>query len=269
MSRIASTFENLRKDARKALIPYITAGDPELEQTLAIMHGLVRGGADLIELGVPFSDPMADGPVIQRACERALEKGVRLLDVLELVRQFRQTDTTTPLVLMGYLNPIEVMGYEKFCKAAHEAGVDGVLIVDLPPEEAEELSGLMRTSALDLIFLLAPTTTLERAKLICAHGSGYLYYVSLKGVTGAANIVASDVSSRLDQLRELTDLPIGVGFGIRDRASAVAIGKTADGVIIGSALVQRIEEMARAEADIANGLQTFMADIREGLDTEA
>lgn len=267
MSRIANTFAGLRQDARKALIPYITAGDPDLGETLAIMKAMVRGGADLIELGVPFSDPMADGPVIQRACERALEKGVRLTDVLDLVREFRSTDGDTPVVLMGYLNPIEIMGYQTFCEQAHAAGVDGVLIVDLPPEEAGDLSPHISANQLDLIFLLAPTTTLERAKLICSHGSGYLYYVSLKGVTGASNMVATDVSERLAELRTLTDLPIGVGFGIRDRESAVAIGKEADGVIIGSVLVQRIEAQARAGGDIAGELQDFLADIRDGLDS--
>lgn len=267
MSRIAKTFTALHQDGRKALIPYVTAGDPDLDETLSIMHGMVRGGADLIELGVPFSDPMADGPVIQRACERALEKGVRLTDVLELVRRFRATDGNTPVVLMGYLNPIEIMGYQKFCEQAQDAGVDGVLVVDLPPEEADELSPHIKANGLDLIFLLAPTTTTQRAKLICSQGSGYLYYVSLKGVTGASNMVATDVSSRLAELRELTDLPIGVGFGIRDRESAVAIGKTADGVIIGTALVQRIESLARSGEDIAGGLESFLADIRAGLDT--
>lgn len=267
MSRIGNAFAALREDSRKALIPYVTAGDPDLEQTLSIMHGLVRGGADLIELGVPFSDPMADGPVIQRACERALEKGVRLRDVLDLVRQFRSTNQNTPVVLMGYLNPVEIMGYEAFCSSAKEAGVDGVLIVDLPPEEADTLGEQISSNGMDLIFLLAPTTTLERARLICSHGSGYLYYVSLKGVTGASNMVATDVSGKLAQLRELTDLPIGVGFGIRDRESAVAVGKSADGVIIGSELVQRIERHARAGEDIAGGLEAFLTDIREGLDT--
>ncbi len=267
MSRIGKRLGDLRGAGRKALIPFVTAGDPDLVTTLDIMHGLVAGGADIIELGVPFSDPMADGPVIQRASERALDRGVRLADVLELVKRFRQRDADTPVVLMGYLNPVEVMGYERFADAAADVGVDGALVVDLPPEEAATLRIPLSAHGLDLIFLLAPTTTDERARRICAEASGYLYYVSLKGVTGAGNLQIDSVAGRVAALRAITDLPIGVGFGIADRESATAVARVSDGVVIGSALVRRIEELSASGGDVAGGLQAFLADIRAGLDS--
>ncbi len=258
MSRIGKRLGDLRGAGRKALIPFVTAGDPDLDTTLDIMHGLVAGGADIIELGVPFSDPMADGPVIQRASERALDRGVRLADVLELVKRFRQRDADTPVVLMGY---------ERFADAAADVGVDGALVVDLPPEEAATLRIPLSAHGLDLIFLLAPTTTDERARRICAEASGYLYYVSLKGVTGAGNLQIDSVAGRVAALRAITDLPIGVGFGIADRESATAVARVSDGVVIGSALVRRIEELSASGGDVAGGLQAFLADIRAGLDS--
>jgi len=243
MSRIQSTFSSLRSAGQKALIPYLTAGDPDLETTLGLMHALVANGADVIELGFPFSDPSADGPVIQRAVERALARKTNLREVLSIVKQFRTTNSDTPVVLMGYLNPVEIMGYERFASAAVEAGVDGVLIVDMPPEEAEEPQRVLRNAGLDVIYLVAPTTSPERMASICREASGYVYYVSLKGVTGAANLDVASVEASVTQLRKHTDLPIGVGFGIRDGQSAALIANIADGVVVGSALVSRIAEL--------------------------
>ncbi|MDR0781696.1 MAG: tryptophan synthase subunit alpha [Pseudomonadales bacterium] len=240
MSRIQSTFSRLRASGRKALIPYLTAGDPDLPTTLGLMHALVSHGADIIELGYPFSDPSSDGPVIQRAVERALARNTRLKDVLGLVKQFRASDQNTPIVLMGYLNPVEHMGYAAFAEAALSAGVDGVLIVDLPPEEAQEPKAILRAAGLDTIFLVAPTTDPGRMERICKESSGYVYYVSLKGVTGAAHLDIASVQANLALLRTHTDLPIGVGFGIRDAESAARIASVADAVVVGSALVSRI-----------------------------
>ncbi|SFM67387.1 tryptophan synthase subunit alpha [Halopseudomonas yangmingensis] len=242
MSRIQACFAKLQAAGRKALIPYVTAGDPQPQMTVPLMHELVAAGANIIELGVPFSDPMADGPVIQLAMERALAHHVSLSNVLDMVREFRQRDSETPVVLMGYLNPVERMGYENFANAAVEAGVDGLLTVDLPPEESDEVIGLFRERGLDCIFLLSPTTTMSRAAKICARASGYVYYVSLKGVTGSSALNVDEVAARLEQLRSVTDLPIGVGFGIRDGASAAAVAGVADGVVVGSVLVNRIAE---------------------------
>ena len=244
MNRIVRRFADLRRAGRKALIPYITAGDPRPELTVLMLHTLVQSGADLIELGVPFSDPMADGPVIQKACERALAQGMSLRRVLELVREFRQTDPETPLVLMGYLNPIESLGYETFVATAAEAGVDGVLTVDLPPEEAAELAELLKAAGMASIFLLAPTSSAERIRQTAELAQGYLYYVSLKGVTGSAALNVAEVAAKLAEIRALTDLPLGFGFGIKDPATAAAIAQVADAVVVGSALVSRMAELA-------------------------
>jgi tryptophan synthase alpha chain len=266
VSRIRGRFELLRDEARKALVPFITAGDPDPDVTVPLMHALAEAGADIIELGVPFSDPMADGPVIQRASERALAKGVTLRDVLGLVRAFRSRDVTTPVVLMGYLNPIEVMGYETFAAAASEAGVDGVLTVDLPPEEAEDLVASLRRHRLDPIFLLAPTSPPERVRLICDQASGFIYYVSLKGVTGASRLDIDAVGARLDAIRAATGLPLGVGFGIRDADSAAAVARVSDAVVVGSALVKRVEELAGSPERIPAEVSRLLAGMRRAMD---
>ncbi|MGH1508845.1 tryptophan synthase alpha chain [Ralstonia solanacearum] len=264
MSRIAQTFSQLSAQGRKGLIPFITAGDPYPELTVDLMHALVKGGANVIELGVPFSDPMADGPVIQRASERALAKKIGLRTVLDYVRAFRATDKTTPVVLMGYANPIERMGIDAFAKAASEAGVDGVLVVDYPPEECEAFAKTMRATGIDPIFLLAPTSTEARIAQIARVASGYLYYVSLKGVTGAATLDLDSVAARIPQIRQHARLPVGVGFGIRDAATARAISGVADAVVIGSRIVQLLEEAPREQA--VQCLTDFIADIRRALD---
>ncbi len=264
MSRIQATFAALAAQGKKALIPFITAGDPAPELTVPLMHALVAGGANILELGVPFSDPMAEGPVIQRACERALKFNVGMNDVLGYVRTFRQTDATTPVVLMGYANPIERMGQQNFISAAREAGVDGTIVVDYPPEECEEFCTMMHTAGLDAIFLLAPTSTPERIMQVAKVGSGFSYYVSLKGVTGAANIDIEQVSARIAAIREHVKLPIGVGFGIRDAATAKAIGAVADAVVIGSRIIQEIESSPPQHA--AAAVQAFVAGIRQALD---
>ncbi|MCL6469533.1 MAG: tryptophan synthase subunit alpha [Ralstonia sp.] len=264
MSRIAQTFSQLSAQGRKGLIPFITAGDPYPEMTVDLMHALVKGGSNVIELGVPFSDPMAEGPVIQRASERALAKKVGLRTVLEYVRAFRATDLTTPVVLMGYANPIERMGVDAFAKAASEAGVDGVLVVDYPPEECEAFAKTMRAAGIDPIFLLAPTSTEARIAQIARVASGYIYYVSLKGVTGAATIDLDAVAARIPQIRQHARLPVGVGFGIRDAATARAISGVADAVVIGSRIVQLLEEAPREQA--VQYLTDFIAEIRQALD---
>jgi tryptophan synthase alpha chain len=266
MSRIASTFVRLRQQGRKALIPFITAGDPEPAGCVALMHALVAGGADIVELGVPFSDPMADGPVIQRSSERALQQGVTLHDVIGYVAAFRKTDAVTPVVLFGYANPIESMGVEKFAAAAKQAGADGALVVDYPPEEAQTLVSTLDAAGLDTIFLLAPTTSDVRLAQVAALGRGYLYYVSLKGVTGAANIDVDDVARHIARIRGHAQLPVGVGFGIRDGQTARSVAQVADAVVIGSRLVQEIENSPPGEA--AARAQAFMAGIRSAMDQE-
>jgi tryptophan synthase alpha chain len=248
VSRISATFEKLGAAHRAALIPFVTAGDPSPRQTVAVMHGLVRGGADVIELGMPFSDPMADGPVIQRSSERALKHGVGLRDVLDSVAEFRRTDAATPVVLMGYANPIERMGLAPFVAAARAAGVDGVLIVDYPPEESADWLAALDGSGIDPIFLLSPTSTDARIELVSRVARGYIYYVSLKGVTGAANIDTRDVEAMLARIRSRTKVPVGVGFGIRDGATARRVAGIADAVVIGSRIVQ---EMFDAPGDTA------------------
>ncbi|MCT9114804.1 tryptophan synthase subunit alpha [Cupriavidus gilardii] len=267
MSRIQTTFAALSAQGRKGLIPFITAGDPEPGLTVALMHALVEGGADVIELGVPFSDPMADGPVIQRASERALANGVSLTQVLGWVREFRQRDAATPVVLMGYANPIERMGEQAFAQAARDAGVDGVLVVDYPPEECETFAGLMREHGIDPIFLLAPTTTDARIAQVARVASGYLYYVSLKGVTGSGALDLDSVAARLPVIKRHANLPVGVGFGIRDAQTARAIASVADAVVIGSRLVQLLEEAPREQA--VQSLRSFIAEIRTALDAKA
>jgi tryptophan synthase alpha chain len=264
MSRIKTTFDRLAGEGRKALIPFITAGDPDAALTLPLMHTLVEAGADVIELGVPFSDPMADGPTIQRASERALAKGMSLRKVLELVVAFRATDAQTPVVLMGYANPIEAMGLEKFAAAAASAGVDGVLVVDYPPEEALNFGAAMKAQGMDPIFLLAPTSTAARIAQVAEIASGYVYYVSLAGVTGSGALNVEAVAERLPLIREKTGLPVGVGFGIRDAATAARIARIADAVVVGSRIIEEIEKSTAATA-CAN-VKALVADIRRGVD---
>lgn len=266
MNRIDQRFAKLKAEGRRALIPFITAGDPGPQYTVAFMHAMVEAGADAIELGVPFSDPMADGPVIQKACERALAQGVRLVDLFDMVREFRRQDSETPVALMGYLNPIERLGLDAFAEQAADAGIDGVLVVDMPPEESDLLAPLLKARGLASIYLVAPTTSRERAATICAHGEGYLYYVSLKGVTGSALPDAEDVAAHLAPLSEMTDLPLCVGFGIRDGASAAEVGRVSDGVIVGSALVSRIAENLERPEIIAGELAKVISEMRQALD---
>ena len=265
VSRISATFESLRNQGRKALIPFITAGDPAPGLTVPLMHALAGAGADIIELGVPFSDPMADGPVIQRSSERALKQGVSLRDVLGMLAEFRKTDRKTPVVLFGYANPIETLGLERFADAARAADADGVLVVDYPPEEARRLVTALDARGLDMIFLLAPTTSDERLAQVARLGRGYLYYVSLRGVTGAAHIDFADVAARVKRVRKYTRLPVGVGFGIRDAATAKAVAAVSDAVVIGSALIQEIEKAPRD--GVAECAGRFLAPIREALDS--
>lgn len=243
MSRISQTIAGLQAQNRKALIPYLVAGDPDKATTVTLMHALVDSGSDIIELGIPFSDPSSDGAIIQLGGERALRQGTTLRDVLAIVTEFRRVDQTTPIVLMGYLNPIEIMGYEAFTAAAVAAGVDGVLIVDLPTTESADWFAAAKPKGLDTVFLVAPTTTAERTAAICASTSGYVYYVSLKGVTGAAITAPDEIGARIAQLRKVTDLPVVVGFGIKDAPSALAMAAISDGVIVGSALVDRISRL--------------------------
>ncbi|MFO1325602.1 MAG: tryptophan synthase subunit alpha [Burkholderiales bacterium] len=264
LNRIDATFARLRAAGRTALIPYVTTGDPSLAATVPIMDALVRAGADVIELGVPFSDPMADGPVIQRASERALAQHVTLSDVLAVVAGFRRTNATTPVVLMGYANPIESMGTAQFAERARAAGLDGVLVVDYPPEEAAEFAALMNAHDIAPIFLLAPTTPEARIEAVARLARGYVYYVSLKGVTGAGHLDTSDVVRKLEEIRRHVSLPVGVGFGIRDAASARAIAAHADAVVIGSRIIQEIEDGPPAEA--ASRAGAWLGTIRQALD---
>jgi tryptophan synthase alpha chain len=266
MNRIARRFQTLRRAGRKALIPYITAGDPRPDVTVPMLHALVAAGADLIELGVPFSDPMADGPVIQKACERALAQGMSLRGVLELVREFRRADGETPLVLMGYLNPIERMGHADFVAAARDAGVDGVLTVDLPPEEAAEAAELFEAAGIAPIFLLAPTSSEERIRQTARLARGYLYYVSLKGVTGSAALDVAEVTDKLAVIRACTDLPLGVGFGIKDPPTAAAIAEVADAVVVGSALVAKMGELADDPERMRREVAALVAAMRQAMD---
>jgi len=266
MSRIAPYFTQLQQAGRCALIPYVTAGDPNPGETVELMHTLVSAGADILELGVPFSDPMADGPVIQAACERALQHDTSLNDVLEMVATFRQTNAATPVVLMGYLNPIERMGYEPFVAKASAVGVDAVLTVDMPPEESEQFIKPLNAAGMDAIYLLSPTTTDQRIQMIAAAGSGFLYYVSLKGVTGAANLDVAAVEKKLAQIKRFTDLPLGVGFGIHDAASAANVARLADAVVVGSALIRIIESHSDDMNIAKEKITSLLASMREAID---
>ena len=264
MSRIKATFAALAAQKRTALIPFVTAGDPTAAITVSLMHTLVKAGADVIELGVPFSDPMADGPVIQRASERALKNGVGLINVLAYVSQFRETNTITPVVLMGYANPIERMGLAIFAARAKAAGVDGVLVVDYPPEESVEVLKALDAVGIDSIYLLSPTSTAQRIKLVAQSARGYIYYVSLKGVTGAANIDTEAVSAMIKQIKAETSLPVGVGFGIRDGATAKLVAAFADAVVIGSRIIQELEA-SPPESALVN-VEKLVSDIRHAMD---
>ena len=264
MSRIQKAFDRLNGEGRKALIPFITAGDPSADLTVPLMHALVEAGADIIELGVPFSDPMADGPTIQRASERALACGMNLRKVLQLVTTFRTVDDRTPVVLMGYANPIEAMGLQRFAEKAAQSGVDGVLVVDYPPEEAETFGAAMQAQGMDPIFLIAPTSNAERIAQVARIASGYVYYVSLAGVTGSGALNVDAVAERLPAIREKTGLPVGVGFGIRDASTAARIAAFADAVVVGSRIIEEIEK-STAETACAN-VKALVADIRRGVD---
>jgi len=265
MNRITSTFAALAQQKRKALIPFITAGDPDHAATVALMHQLVQSGVDIIELGVPFSDPMADGPIIQRSSERALKHHIGLKDVIAMVAEFRQQNQKIPVVLMGYANPIEAMGYATFTETASKAGVDGVLVVDYPPEECAEWVQQLKKWSIDPIFLLSPTTPEARLKQIAQLASGYVYYVSLKGVTGAAHLDLDSVRNKLAQLRSYIDLPIGVGFGIRDEATARAIAQLADAVVVGSRIVEEIEQASRD--NLLETVGNLVASMRRAIDS--
>jgi tryptophan synthase alpha chain len=267
VNRIDITFAKLRASGRTALIPYVTAGDPSLAATVPLLHALVAAGADVIELGVPFSDPMADGPVIQRASERALAQGVGLNDVIGMVATFRGNDAVTPIVLMGYANPIEAMGTEMFADRAQRAGVDGVIVVDYPPEEAGEFAALLDARGIAPIFLLSPTTPEARMTAVGRMARGYVYYVSLKGVTGAGHLDTAEVIAKLAEIRKRVALPVGVGFGIRDAASAQAIAAHADAVVIGSRIIQEIEAAPAGEA--AQRAAAWLATIRAAVDQVA
>ena len=264
MSRIQITFDKLKQHKRKALIPFFTAGDPHPKFTVPLMNALVEAGADLIELGVPFSDPMADGPTIQRASERALKHHVGLHHVLDMVAEFRRSDANTPIVLMGYGNPIEAMGWETFSKRCAEVGVDGVLTVDFPPEEGHEAFAHLTKHGVDPIFLLAPTSSDARMQLVARQARGYVYYVSLKGVTGAGNLDLAAIAQKIPQLRKHIKLPIGVGFGIHDAATALAVAKLCDGVVVGSRIVQEIENSTGKNV-IAN-VSKLVKELRQAVD---
>jgi tryptophan synthase alpha chain len=264
MSRIQTTFATLKQSGKKALIPFITAGDPNPDQTVAMLHGLVKAGADLIELGVPFSDPMADGPVIQRASERALVHKVGLRHVLAMVKDFRQQDDKTPIILMGYANPIEAMGIEKFANAAKDAGIDGMLTVDYPPEESTEFNAMLKARDIDPVFLLSPTTAKARVDIIVNQASGFIYYVSLKGVTGSKNLDIIEVADRVASIRSQTNLPIGVGFGVRDAETAKAVASVADAVVVGSRMVQEVEK-SNSDNVVAN-LMVLTSELRAAID---
>ncbi len=271
MNRINQTMEQLASTGRKALIPYVVVGDPSLAVTSATLDALVENGADILELGVPFSDPTAEGPIIQQAHERALANKTSLSDALSVVSDFRKTNKTTPVVLMGYTNPIERMGYAEFVAGAVAAGVDGVLTVDLPPEESEDFTRQLRQAGLENIFLITPTTVVERQKMIISQAGGYLYYVSLKGVTGAGNLDIESVRKKLAEIKSLTDLPVCVGFGIKDAESARAVAAVSEGVIVGSVLVAKMAELEKncSDADkIATATAALVGEMRQAIDRD-
>lgn len=265
MSRITNCLARCQAEGRSALIPYLTAGDPQPESTVSFMHALVRGGADIIELGLPFSDPMADGPTIQLACERSLAAGTTTAKVLQMVCQFREDDPDTPLVLMGYLNPMLRHGAEEFARLVKEAGADGVLAVDLAVEEAESLQPALKAEGLDTVFLIAPTTSQERAAKMSQLGGGYVYYVSLKGVTGSAALDVQAVQEKLTELRKVVTLPIAVGFGIRTAEQVAQVSEHAEGIIVGSALVERIARSADQVEALPDILQTAVSELHSGI----
>ncbi|MDH5516827.1 MAG: tryptophan synthase subunit alpha [Gammaproteobacteria bacterium] len=266
MSRLAATFEALKADNKTALVPYIMCADPDIDTTLKLMHELVKSGCNIIELGVPFSDPMADGPVIQAAAERVLVNHVSLRDVIAVVARFRQTDSKTPVILMGYLNPIEVMGYAEFAEQAAAAGVDGALTVDIPPEEAEEYTQLLKAQGIDPIYLLAPTSDDGRIASIGEVAAGFVYYVSLKGVTGAASLDIDSVADKLQQIRQQISLPVGVGFGIGDAETAAKISRLADAVVVGSAIVKRMAEFGHEPEQLIKSVTELTASMRKAMD---
>ncbi|MFC1630685.1 tryptophan synthase subunit alpha [Pseudomonadota bacterium] len=266
MSRIDKRFESLSNSGRKGLIPFITAGDPVSDITVPLMHAMVEAGADLIELGIPFSDPMADGPVIQKANQRALSHGTSLHDVLDMVKQFRNKDQATPVLFMGYLNPVEAMGYEEFADAAKQAGVDGLLLVDQPPEEASEFNELLYQRDIDPIYLLAPTSTPQRMEIVSLEARGFVYYVSIRGVTGSAALDYDEIRQSISEIRKHTRLPVGVGFGINSPESAVKIGEHADAVVIGSAIVRMMENYGGEKQIVINAVSDFLRGVRDALD---
>ena len=283
MSRIKDRFAKLKQEGRKALIPYLTAGDPNPDFTVPLMHAMVQAGADILELGVPFSDPMAEGPVIQHAMERALVHHISLTQVIDMVAKFRTEDPATPVLLMGYLNPVEVMGYQEFVTRAAAAGVDGVLLVDLPPEEAGELLVHARSQDLDVVFLVAPTTTSQRIKAIAEVSSGFVYYVSLKGVTGAGHLdveqvkqrdiptfeyTPTQVKQRVAQIKSVAAIPVGVGFGIKDGASAKSISAVADAVVVGSALVRLVETNMPSLDKTRSAVSGLIGEMRQAMDAD-
>lgn len=266
MSRIEACFKALASSGRKGLVPFVTAGDPVLDITVPLMHAMVEAGADMIELGIPFSDPMADGPVIQKANQRALQHNTSLNDVLNMVKQFRQTDEVTPVIFMGYLNPVESMGYEAFADAAKFSGVDGLLLVDLPPEEAGEFNELLYQRDIDPVYLLAPTTTAQRMDIVSLEARGFVYYVSIRGVTGAAELDYGEIEAKISEIRQHTSLPVGVGFGINSPQSAVKIGQFADAVVIGSAIVRMMEEFDGDKQHVIVAISSFLRSVRDALD---
>lgn len=268
MSLISQCFEKLKRDNKTALIPYITAGDPEPWVTVPLLHALVDAGADILELGIPFSDPMSDGPVIQKACERALKNDVSIHNVFDMVSQFREKDKKTPIVLMGYANPIEAIGYKKFAQKSQKAGVNGVLTVDMPPEETDEFLPIMNEHQLDMIFLVAPTTSEQRMAKIASHASGFIYYVAIKGVTGSAELDVNAVEEKLSKLKRCTELPLGVGFGIRDGQSAANVSKIADAVVVGSALVNCIEEHKDRPEEIPELVAGKLAEMKHAINAQ-